>query len=61
MSDSEYNVEVHPRSQEEGGGFIAVVVQHPGCNATGATPEEAAQNAVAAIAKFLAATKTAPD
>jgi antitoxin HicB len=56
MSDSEYKVEVHPRSQEEGGGFLAVVPQLPHCNATGATPEEAAQGAVDAIAKFLAAT-----
>jgi antitoxin HicB len=55
MSASEYNVEVHPRSQEEGGGFLAVVPQLPHCNATCATPEEAAQDAVDAIAKFQAA------
>ena len=55
MSASEYNVEVRPRSPEEGGGFLAVVPQLPHCNATGATPEEAAQSAIDAIAKFLAA------
>jgi antitoxin HicB len=57
VSDSEYSVEVHPRPQAEGGGFVAVVPELPNCNATGATPEEAAKNAVDAIAKFLA-TKT---
>jgi antitoxin HicB len=55
MSASEYKVEVHPRSQEEGGGFLAVVPQLPQCNATGATPEEAGEKAVEAIMKVLAA------
>jgi antitoxin HicB len=54
MSASEYKVEVHARSEAEGGGFIAVVAQLPACNSTGATPEEAAQKAVGAIAEFLA-------
>jgi len=55
MPASEYSVEVHPRPQAEGGGFIAVVPELPGCTATGDTEEEAARNAVEAITKVLAA------
>jgi antitoxin HicB len=55
MSASEYSVEVHPRPQAEGGGFIAVVPQLPGCTATGDTEEQAARNAIEAITKVLAA------
>lgn len=53
MADVEYTVDVKPRSETEGGGFVAVVPQLPGCNGYGATPEEAARNAVQAIARFL--------
>jgi predicted RNase H-like HicB family nuclease len=53
MAANEYSVDVKPRSAAEGGGFIAVVPQLPGCNGYGATPEEAARNAIDAIARFL--------
>ena len=53
MAGTEYAVDVKPRSEAEGGGFIAVVSQLPGCSGYGATPEEAARNAIDAIARFL--------
>ena len=53
MASTEYSVEVKPRPASEGGGFIAVVPQLPGCSGHGATPEEAARNAIDAIAQFL--------
>ena len=59
MAAAEYSVDVKPRPQAEGGGFIAVVPQLPGCNGTGATPEEAAKNAVEAIAQFLSVRRPA--
>ena len=59
MSAAEYNVDVSPRPEAEGGGFIAVVPQLPECNATGNatgnTPEQAAGKAIDAIKKVLAA------
>ena len=36
MAGIEYTVEVKPRSQADGGGFVAVVPQLPGCNGYGA-------------------------
>jgi len=54
MASTEYTVDVKPRPEAEGGGFVAVVPQLPGCNGHGATPEEAARNAIDAIAHFLA-------
>ena len=53
MAGIEYTVEVKPRSQAEGGGFVAVVPQLPGCNGYGATPDEAARDAIDAITRFL--------
>ena len=53
MAGTEYTVDVKPRPETEGGGFVAVVPQLPGCNGYGATPEEAARKAIDAIARFL--------
>lgn len=53
MADTEYTVDVKPRSEAEGGGFVAVVAQLPACNGYGATRDEAARNAIEAIAQFL--------
>ncbi|HEX4507582.1 MAG TPA: type II toxin-antitoxin system HicB family antitoxin [Alphaproteobacteria bacterium] len=54
MADTEYTVDVKQRSEAEGGGFVAVVPELPGCNGYGATPDEAARNAIDAIVRFLA-------
>ena len=53
MAGTEYTIDVQPRPEAEGGGFIAVVPQLPGCNGYGATRDEAARNAIDAIARFL--------
>jgi len=53
MASTEYTVDMKPHSEAEGGGFVAVVPQLPGCNGPGATRDEAARNAIDAIARFL--------
>ncbi len=55
MSDLRYPILVEPLSVEEGGGFIALVPDLPGCMSDGASPEEAVVNVKDAIEAWLEA------
>jgi predicted RNase H-like HicB family nuclease len=50
----EYSVLIEPLSSEEGGGFLAIVPDLPGCVADGKTREEAARKIGAAITAWIA-------
>ena len=55
MSKLEYPVVVEPLPSEEGGGFVAIVPDLPGCMSDGATPEEALTNVQDAITTWIEA------
>lgn len=44
-----YPVMIQPLSEEDGGGFLAIVPDLPGCMSDGETPEEAVTNVRDAI------------
>ena len=50
---SDYSVVIQPLAAEDGGGFVALVPDLPGCMSDGRTREEAARNATDAIAEWL--------
>ena len=54
MADLDYPVLIEPLSPEDGGGFIAVAPDLPGCMSDGATAEEALANVKDAIAEWIA-------
>lgn len=49
MNAQEYEVDVRPLSEADGGGYIAIVPELPGCMSDGETPTEALENAYDAI------------
>jgi antitoxin HicB len=51
---SEYPILLRPLSAADGGGYLAVVVDLPGCMSDGDTPEGAYANAQDAIAEWIA-------
>lgn len=51
----EYAVIVKPLSPDDGGGFVAVVPDLPGCMSDGETPSEALANVQDAIAAWIEA------
>jgi predicted RNase H-like HicB family nuclease len=53
-ADSEYTVVIQHNPPHDGGGFIAVVPDLPGCMSDGETREEAAANAADAIREWIA-------
>jgi predicted RNase H-like HicB family nuclease len=53
----QYRVVVEPLSEEDGGGFVAVVPDLPGCMSDGETPEEALTNVLEAIETWIAQTR----
>lgn len=55
MSRLDYAVVVQPLSEEDGGGFAAIVPDLPGCMSDGETPQEALANAEDAIQAWLEA------
>ena len=55
MTPQDYEVDIRPLSQEDGGGFIAVVPDLPGCQSDGDTPHEALSNAYDAILSWVEA------
>lgn len=55
MSVQDYEVDIRPLAQDDGGGFIAVVPELPGCFSDGETPEEALRNAYDAISCWMEA------
>ena len=50
----EYPFEIHPLSDEEGGGYSIVFPDLPGCHSDGATPEEAMANGRDALKAWVA-------
>lgn len=54
----EYPVVIRPLSEDEGGGYLAVYPDLPGCMSDGETPEEALRNAQAAFVEWMDAAKT---
>jgi antitoxin HicB len=55
MNRLEYAVVVKPLPPDEGGGFVAVVPDLPGCMSDGETPAEALENVQDAIAAWIEA------
>lgn len=53
MRNLEYPVIVSPLSDEDGGGFLAMVPDLPGCMSDGETPAEAVENVQDAIEGWL--------
>ena len=53
MRKPDYAVVIQPLSEDEGGGFIAMVPELPGCMSDGVTREEAARNVEDAIRCWL--------
>ena len=51
----EYPIVIAPLSEEDGGGFSAIVPDLPGCMSDGETPEEAVTNVRDAIAMWIEA------
>ncbi|MHB8886606.1 MAG: type II toxin-antitoxin system HicB family antitoxin [Methylovirgula sp.] len=50
----DYPLIVEPLSEEDGGGFVAIVPDLPGCMSDGETPEEAVTNVRDAINAWIA-------
>lgn len=55
MSRLAYAILVEPLPLEDGGGFLATVLDLPGCMSDGETPEEALVNVQDAIAAWIEA------
>lgn len=55
MSTTDYAVTIQPLPAAEGGGFMAYVLDLPGCTSDGETPQEALANAQDAIACWIEA------
>ena len=57
MKTHEYPLIVEPFPPEDGGGFIALVPDLPGCMSDGETPEEAVSNVQDAISAWMEAAR----
>lgn len=55
MNSYAYPLIVEPLSPEDGGGYIAIVSDLPGCMSDGETPAEAVDNVQDAIATWIEA------
>lgn len=55
MNVQNYEVDIRPLPAEQGGGFLALVPELPGCKSDGETPQEALANAYDAIACWIEA------
>lgn len=53
MKPEDYEIDIHPLTPEEGGGFAAIAPELPGCRSDGETPEEALRNGYDAIACWI--------
>lgn len=54
MADLGYPILIEPLAPEDGGGFVAVAPDLPGCMSDGATAEEALANVKDAIGEWIA-------
>lgn len=59
MGGAEYRFEMRPLSDEEGGGWLIVYPDLPGCMSDGETPEEAMKNGQDALECWLQACREA--
>ena len=57
MTALHYPVVIEPLSPEDGGGFVALVPDLPGCMSDGSTPEEAVSNVRDAIDTWIEAAR----
>ncbi|MGI4880696.1 MAG: type II toxin-antitoxin system HicB family antitoxin [Janthinobacterium lividum] len=55
MRPQDYEVDIIPLAEADGGGFTGVAPELPGCRSDGATPEEALANTYDAILCWLEA------
>ena len=55
MNPQDYEVDIFPLSDAEGGGFTAIAPELPGCRSDGDTPQEALENIYDAIACWIEA------
>ena len=55
MRPQDYEVTIRPLSPDEGGGYLAIVAELPGCKSDGETPQEALENAYDAILCWIEA------
>ena len=55
MKAQDYEVDIRPLSDADGGGFEAVAPELPGCRSDGSTPQEALENAYDAISCWIEA------
>lgn len=55
MSPFDYQVDIRPLSDVDGGGFTGVAPELPGCRSDGDTPQEALANTYDAIACWIEA------
>ena len=53
----EYSARIERLADSDGGGYLAIVPDLPGCMSDGDTPEEALKNVQEAIASWIAAAK----
>ena len=56
-STSKYPFELRPLSEDEGGGWLIIYPDLPGCMSDGETPEEAMTNGQDALVAWLAAAR----
>lgn len=52
-----YSITIEPLSEADGGGFVALVPDLPGCMSDGETPEQALANVLDAIEAWLEAAR----
>ena len=55
MNPQDYEVDIVPLRDDDGGGYAAVVPELPGCRSDGDTPEEALANAYDAVRCWMEA------
>ena len=55
MNPLDYELDITPLADADGGGFAAVAPELPGCRSDGTTPEEALRNGYDAIACWIEA------
>ncbi|HZF93521.1 MAG TPA: type II toxin-antitoxin system HicB family antitoxin [Allosphingosinicella sp.] len=55
MKPQDYELDIKPLPPEDGGGFVAIAPELPGCRSDGDTPEEALRNGYDAIACWIEA------
>jgi antitoxin HicB len=55
MKHGDYTIIIEPASVEDGGGFVALVPDLPGCMSDGEIYEQAAHNVVGAIESWIEA------